>query len=186
MASARAGTRQARCSISASTSSPSRKRITIRAIVARSWTNSECGSKSSTPMPALPSRKPATTKAAVRERKLRRAIPAISAPRTSRAPNTTAVASKEVLARGITGGERDRRPVFPARPPRSLLASATLPAGETLLAQPPCGRDLLAVLLGVVADLLEQRRQRLEARLGQKCRQSGLTELAVGQVGVAV
>src|SRR3954470_402006 len=186
IAKARAGTRQARCSISASTSSPSRNRITIRATAASPWTKPECGSKSSTPMAPLPSTKPVTTNTAVSERKLRRAIPAISAPSTSRAPNTTAVSSKEVLARGITGRERDRRPVFPAHPASSLLARATLPAGETLLAQPPCGRDLLAVLLDVVADLLEQRRQRLEARLGQKCRQPGLAKLTVGQVGVAV
>src|SRR5690242_16236470 len=187
MASARAGTRHARWSISASTSSPSRKRITISATVASPWTNPEWGSKSSTPMAPLPSRKPATTNTAVSDRKLRRATPAISAPSTSSPPKTAAVSSNEVLASGITGRERDRRPVFPALLGWSLPARGpALSAGEALLAQPAGRGDLVLVLLRVVADLLEQRGQLLEARLGQERRQPGLAELAVRQVLVPV
>ena len=56
--SLRSGSRHAFCSISASTSSPSRNRITISATIARSCTKPERGSISSTPRPPSPSRKP--------------------------------------------------------------------------------------------------------------------------------
>ena len=73
MASARlrSGRCQSRRSISSSTSSPSRNRIRISATTARPWTNSDVGSRSSTPKPACPSTNPASTKPAVSDRKLR-------------------------------------------------------------------------------------------------------------------
>jgi hypothetical protein len=91
--SARSGSRQARCSIvSASTSSPSRNKITINATVAISeLTNPERGSNRSTSNTAGPSTNPATTNTAVSDKKLRRATAARSAPTTSSAPSTSTV-----------------------------------------------------------------------------------------------
>src|SRR3954454_5689390 len=92
--SLRNGSRHAVWSISCSTSSPSRKRIRIRATVASVLTKPDEGSNSSHLIPPSPSAKPATTKIAVSERKLRRARPATIEPRTSRAPSASSECSR--------------------------------------------------------------------------------------------
>ena len=61
-ASLRSGSRHVDCSISPSTSSPSRNRITISATTASCCTNGDPASKCRTPRLSSPSRKPATTK----------------------------------------------------------------------------------------------------------------------------
>src|SRR4051812_49067683 len=90
----RSGGRHAFCSISPSTSRPSRNRIRIKATTARISTKSDCGSKSRTPSAASPSRKPAITKTAVSDRNVRCARPATSAPKISRTPKTAKTSSK--------------------------------------------------------------------------------------------
>ena len=67
----RSGSRQCCWSISPSTSSPSRNRITIRATVARPPTNDERASRWMTSVPPGPRTKPITTNSAVSDRKLR-------------------------------------------------------------------------------------------------------------------
>src|SRR3954452_23182239 len=109
--SLRVGSRHAFWSISASTSRPSRKRITISATTARSCTKAEPASTSSTP--ALPSTKPATTKTAVSDRNDRCASPEASAPAISSPPKISVTASKSVTA--MRGIGHPRRPDFPAR-----------------------------------------------------------------------
>src|SRR3954451_24994037 len=112
-ASLRNGSRQARWSISCSTSSPSRKRIRIRATVARPLTKPEPASKCSSSRPPSPSTNPATTKTAVSERKLRRATPAMSAPSTSRPPRATTVSLK--------ADEAEAAPITPPRFSETLV-----------------------------------------------------------------
>src|SRR3954471_9342434 len=92
--SLRSGRCHARWSISPSTSSPSRNRITTSAATARPATNPDDGSGCSTSAPPLPSTKPMSTKTAVSDRKLRRAMPETSAPKTSSAPRTIVSTSK--------------------------------------------------------------------------------------------
>ena len=92
-ASLRSGSRQAVCSISASTSSPSRNRITISATVASALTKPDVGSNSSTPSPPCPSANPTSTNTAVSERNDRRATPDRTAPIISSAPNTSRTSS---------------------------------------------------------------------------------------------
>src|SRR5215210_6003583 len=104
--SLRSGRCQASCSISSSTSRPSRNRITISATTARPCTNCEVGSSSSTSSPPSPSTNPATTKAAVSDRKLLRARPEISAPATISTPNTASGASRNSTP-AATGGTRE-------------------------------------------------------------------------------
>ena len=107
MGMARTRLRRGRCqafwSISSSTSSPSRNRIRTRAITARPCTKPEVGSKSSTSSPPSPRMKPATTNAAVRDRKLRRARPATSAPAISRRPKTATGSSRKSTPAAIGG-----------------------------------------------------------------------------------
>ena len=100
--SLRVGSRHAFCSISASTSSPSRNRITISATIARSWTNPERGSISSTSRPPSPSRKPASTNAAVSDRNERLTRPEASAPPISSVPRTSVATSKSATATRVT------------------------------------------------------------------------------------
>ena len=101
--SLRKGRRHSRWSISASTSIPSRKRITIRATTARSPTKLPVGSKDRTSAPPSPRAKPASTNRAVSERKERRAIPETSAPPTSARPNTSGDGLELVAADGGEG-----------------------------------------------------------------------------------
>ena len=86
---ASASLRNGRChafwSISASTSRPSRNRITISATTARSCTKPERGSNSSTSRPPWPRAKPASTNSAASDRNDRRTSPATSAPGISSA-----------------------------------------------------------------------------------------------------
>ena len=117
--SLRNGSRQAFWSISDSTSSPSRNRITIRATVARSSTKPDSAGNSSTSNPPSPSTKPAMTNSAVIDRNERCARPEPRAPTISSAPKTSAVVSNEVTARQRTlpsGARRLPSPVL-ARPP---------------------------------------------------------------------
>src|SRR5215213_5088183 len=111
--SLRSGSRHAVCSISASTSSPSRNRITISATVARSSTNADSASKSKTSRPPWPRRNPATTKTAVIDRKLRCASPDARAPAISNPPKTSVATSKSVTAPAAYAGcpMRDASPV---------------------------------------------------------------------------
>ena len=104
--SLRSGRRQWLWSISASTSRPSRNRITISATVARSVTNPLRALSVSTPKPPWPSAKPASTNAAVSVTKLRRATPEISAPATSNTPSTSTVVPKwcDTAASGAATG----------------------------------------------------------------------------------
>src|SRR5215210_3960146 len=88
-ASFRNGRRQAFWSISASTSRPSRNRITIRATTARSCTKPERGSKSSTSRPPWPRANPVRTNTAASDRNDRRTSPDTSAPTMSSAPRTS-------------------------------------------------------------------------------------------------
>ena len=88
-ASLRNGRCQWDCSISPSTSRPSRNRITISATVARSPTNSEWALKCTTSSPPSPSTNPASTNSAVSESALRWAMPDSRAPPISRQPNTS-------------------------------------------------------------------------------------------------
>ncbi len=99
--SLRSGSRHAFCSISASTSRPSRNRITISATSARSCTKPERGSMSSTPNPPSPSRKPASTKTAVSDRNERWASPDASAPSISSPPRMSAATSKPASASSV-------------------------------------------------------------------------------------
>src|SRR3954471_17724403 len=108
--SLRRGRRHSRCSISASTSSPSRNRITISATTARSCTNSDRGSISSTSSPPSPRRNPATTNTAVRDRNERWASPDASAPAMSSPPRIRVAASKSATATTVTAvGSHTRR-----------------------------------------------------------------------------
>src|SRR3954469_25817426 len=108
--SLRSGRRHSRCSISASTSSPSRNRITISATTARSCTNSDRGSISSTSSPPSPRRNPATTNTAVRDRNERWASPDASAPAMSSPPRIRVAASKSATATTVTAvGSHTRR-----------------------------------------------------------------------------
>ena len=99
--SLRAGRCQAVWSISASTSSPSRNRMTTRATTASVATKPPRGSKVRTSRPPSPSTKPATTNSAVSDTKLRRATPASRAPTISSAPNTARTSSGAVAASTI-------------------------------------------------------------------------------------
>src|SRR3954454_24223544 len=92
--SLRNGRCHSRWSLSASTSSPSRNRITTRATIARSCTNPERAPKSSTSKPPSPSTKPVTTKSAASDRNDRRTSPATRAPTISRPPNTSSTVSR--------------------------------------------------------------------------------------------
>src|SRR4051794_29160030 len=92
--SLRNGRRHSRWSISASTSSPSRNRITTSATIARSCTNPERAPKLSTSKPPSPSTKPVTTKKAASDRNERRTSPETSAPTISRPPKTSSTVSR--------------------------------------------------------------------------------------------
>ena len=118
--SLRAGSRHSRWSISASTSMPSRNRITISATVASWTTKPDSASNSSTSRPPSPSTKPATTNTAVIDRKLRCARPEASAPPISSAPKTSAATSNSSIA-----GEGFHRlgPCASPTPPRNRSGS---------------------------------------------------------------
>ncbi len=87
--SLRSGRRQCACSISPSTSSPSRKRITTSATVASSETNDERASKRSAPVTPGPNTKPISTNSEVSDTKPRRSRPETKAPSISSAPSTS-------------------------------------------------------------------------------------------------
>src|SRR4051794_5120345 len=93
--------RSGRChsvrSISASTSSPSRNRITTSATTASVATNPPVASNCSTSKPPSPRTTPTSTNRAVSDSMLRRAMPETSAPPTSSAPNTVSAVSVEVI-----------------------------------------------------------------------------------------
>src|SRR5205823_5600261 len=99
--------RHSRCSISASTSRPSRNRITISATTARSCTKPDRGSSSRTPKPPRPSRKPATTKTAVSDRNERWANPDASAPTISSPPRRRATDRVRITVLGKSPAWQD-------------------------------------------------------------------------------
>src|SRR5919199_5947396 len=108
--SLRSGRCHSRRSISPSTSSPSRNRITTSATTASTDTKPPVASKRRTSRPPWPSTTPTSTNRAVSETKLRRAIPDTSAPPTRSAPSTVSAVSVEVM--GIqfqTFHEQERR-----------------------------------------------------------------------------
>ncbi len=120
MTSLRNGSRHSRWSISASTSSPSRKRITTSATVARTATKPEPASNSSTFRPPSPSTKPASTKSAVSERNERWARPDSSAPPMSTAPKT----SSGHVERGPCGQRSSSRGRVPDRVRLTVLGKS--------------------------------------------------------------
>src|SRR5918992_5015573 len=99
----RSGRCQAFWSISSSTSSPSRNRIRTSAITASPSAKLDSGSMSRTSRPPWPRMKPATTNAAVSDRKLRRATPATSAPAISSRPKTATGSSRKSTPAAIGG-----------------------------------------------------------------------------------
>ena len=110
----RNGRCQAFCSISSSTSSPSRNRIRTSATTARPWTKPERGSRSSTSRPPWPSTNPATTKAAVERQE--------AAPREAREQRARPSAARRTRRPAPAGSRRRRR--------RAARAEATLKGRE--------------------------------------------------------
>src|SRR5829696_682819 len=142
--SLRSGRCHAFCNISASTSSPSRKRISTSAITASACTKSERGSRSSTSNPPCPSTNPATTNTGASDRKLRRASPDSSAPIINIPPNTAAGSCRKSTpaATGGTPGSYLEGCVRRALAPLAVLLVALFPAAAA--AAPPRPQTLSA------------------------------------------